>query len=61
MAKKQSFGDKVGANKKNAKDIIKVVRASVSSVTGALRFSSEMVRVPDGKSADNVVKELISK
>jgi len=60
MAKRQSFGDKVGA-KKNVKDIIKVVRASVSSVTGALRFSSEMVRVPDGKSADNVVKELISK
>jgi len=60
MAKRQSFGDKVGV-KKNAKDIIKVVRASVSAVTGALRFSSEMVRVPNGKSADNVVKELISK
>ena len=42
MAKKQSFGDKVDANK-NVKDIIKVVRSSVSSATGALRFSSEMV------------------
>ena len=60
MAKKQSFGDKTGA-KKNVKDMIKVVRASKSSATGALRFSTEMVRVPDGKSADNVVKELISK
>ena len=40
--------------------MIKVVRASQSS-TGSLRFSSEMVRVPDGKTADNVVKELISK
>ena len=60
MAKKQSFGDKVGA-KKNSKDIVKLVRASISSVSGSLRFSSEMVRVPDGKSADNVVKELISK
>ena len=59
MAKKQSFGDKTSA-KKNAKDIIKVVRAFTSSATGSLRFSSEMVRVPDGKSADNVVKELIT-
>ena len=60
MAKKQSFGDKTGA-KKNVKDMIKVVRASSSSITGSFRFSTEMVRVPDGKSADNVVKELISK
>ena len=60
MAKKQSFGDKTGA-KKNIKDMIKVVRASSSAVTGALRFSSEMVRIPDGKGADNVVKELLSK
>ena len=60
MAKKQSFGDKTSA-KKNVKDMIKVVRASSSAVTGALRFSSEMVRIPDGKSADNVVKELLSK
>lgn len=60
MAKKQSFGDKTGA-KKNVKDMIKVVRASSSAVTGALRFSAEMVRIPDGKSADNVVKELLSK
>ena len=60
MAKKQSFGDKTGA-KKNVKDMIKVVRASSSTVTGALRFSSEMVRIPEGKSADNVVKELLSR
>ena len=60
MAKKQSFGDKVGA-KKNVKDIVKLVRASVSSVTGALRFSSEMVRVSDGKNPDNVVKDLLTK
>ena len=59
MAKKQSFGDKANS-KKNLKDMIKVVRASQSS-TGSLRFSSEMVRVPDGKTADNVVKELNSK
>ena len=60
MAKNQSFGDKASV-KKNVKDMIKVVRASASSVTGSLRFSTEMVRVPEGKSADNLVKELISK
>ncbi len=59
MAKKQSFGDKVDG-KKNAKDMIKVVRASKSDKTGALRFSSDMIRVPDGKSPDSIVKELIS-
>lgn len=59
MAKKQSFGDKANS-KKNLKDMIKVVRASQSSA-GSLRFSSEMIRVPDGKTADNIVKELISK
>jgi len=59
MAKKQSFGDKANS-KKNLKDMIKVVRASQSSA-GSFRFSSEMIRVPDGKTADNIVKELISK
>jgi len=60
MAKKQSFGEKTNT-KKNVKDMIKVVRSSSSVKTGALRFSTEMVRIPDGKSADNVVKELLSK
>ena len=60
MAKKQSFGDKT-AGKKNVKDMVKVIRSSESAITGKLRFSSEMVRIPDGKSADNVVKELLSK
>jgi hypothetical protein len=60
MAKKQTFGDKANS-KKNAKDMIKVIKSSKSNDSGTLRFSTEMVRVPDGKSADNVVKEMLSK
>ena len=60
MAKKQTFGDKANS-KKNAKDMIKVIKSSKSSDSGTLRFSAEMVRVPDGKTAVNVVKEMLSK
>ena len=60
MAKKQSFGDKTNS-KKNAKDMIKLIRSSHSSESGSLRFSAEMVRIPDGKSADKVVKEMLVK
>jgi hypothetical protein len=60
MAKKQSFGDKT-AGKKNVKDMIKVVRTFKSDQSDSLRFNAEMLRVPDGKSADAFVKELLSK
>ena len=60
MAKKQSFSDKVGG--KNAvKNHIKLNRSERSDKTGALRFNEEMVQIPDGKSADGVVKELLDK
>ena len=60
MAKKQSFSDKVG--EKNAgKNHIKLIRSGRSNKTGALRFNEEMIQIPDGKSADGVVKELLSK
>ena len=62
MAKKQSFSDKTG--RKTAVEIrnhIKLIRSGRSDKTGALRFNEEMVHIPDGKSADGVVKELLSK
>ena len=61
MAKKQAFGDKVGKNKGTGKNHIKVIRTGRSVKSGALRFYEEMVRIPDGKSADGVVKELLAK
>ena len=60
MSKKQTFGDKVDG-KVVAKSYIKLIRSGRSYKTGALRFNEEMVQIPDGKNADTVVKELLSK
>ena len=59
MAKKQSFGDKVG-KKDEIKNYIKLIRSNRSEKTGALRFNEEMIQIPDGKNADTVVKELLA-
>jgi len=59
MAKKQSFSDKTG-HKDEVKTHIKLIRSGRSEKTGALRFNEEMIQVPDGKSADGFVKELIT-
>ena len=59
MAKKQSFGDKVGKKDEN-KNHIKLIRSSRSEKTGALRFNEEMIKISDGKNVDAVVKELLS-
>ena len=59
MAKKQSFGDKVGKQLTN-KNYIKLIRSSRSEKTGALRFNEEMIQIPDGKIADTIVKELLA-
>ena len=59
MAKKQSFSDKTG-RKTEVKNHIKLIRSGRSDKTGALRFNEEMVQIPDGKSADGVVKELLA-
>ena len=59
MAKKQSFGAKVGKQLTN-KNYIKLIRSSRSEKTGALRFNEEMIKIPDGENADAVVKELLA-
>ena len=56
-----SFGEKIGKQKGSSKNHIKLIRSGKSNKTGALRFYEEMVRVPDGKNADSLVKELLSK
>ena len=58
MAKKQTFGDKVGG-KDVAQTFIKLIRSDRSDKTGALRFNEEMIQIPNGESADAVVKELL--
>ena len=60
MAKKQTFGDKTKNSSAGAKTIIKLVKTEKSS-SGFLRFKEEIVAIPNGKNADSVVKELLSK
>ena len=59
MAKKQSFGDKVG-HKDIVKNQIKLIRSGRSEKTGALRFNEEMIQIRDGESTDAVVKKLLT-
>ena len=59
MAKKQTFGDKVG-RKDEIKNYIKLIRSSRSEKTGALRFNEEMIQIPSVKNVDAVVKELLA-
>ena len=61
MAKKQSFGEKVGKKEGTAKNHIKLIRTGRAAKSGALRFYEEMIRIPEGKNADSFVKELLAK
>tara|TARA_Y100000994_G_scaffold137693_1_gene112862 strand:+ start:1740 stop:1922 length:183 start_codon:yes stop_codon:yes gene_type:complete len=60
MAKKQTFESKLNksGNKKNQ---IKLIRSQLSESGKSLRFSEEMVSIPDGKSVEAYLKEIISK
>ena len=60
MAKKQTFGSKTEKGLAKSKSIIKLVKAEKSN-SGFLRFKEEILAIPDGKNADSVVKELLSK
>ena len=59
MAKKQTFGEKVG-NKHTSQTFIKLIRSGRSDKTGALRFNEDMIEIPEDKSADAIVKSLLS-
>ena len=61
MAKKQSFGDKTSKEKNPGKNHIKLIRSVISSDTGSIRFSEEMIKVPDGENADSFAKNQFSK
>ena len=59
MAKKQTFSDKSG-KKQSSKNRIKLIRSYLSDKTGALRFTEDMLLVPDGESPEKVIKNFIS-
>lgn len=59
MAKKQSFSDKTGKIT-SSKNRIKLVRSVVSDKTGSIRFSEDILPVPEGKTPEAVIKEFIA-
>ncbi|MAX29860.1 MAG: hypothetical protein CMG14_02950 [Candidatus Marinimicrobia bacterium] len=59
MAKKQSFSDKTG-KKSASKNRIKLVRSVLSDKTGSIRFSEDVLPVPEGKTPEAVIKEFIA-
>ena len=59
MAKKQSFSDKTG-KKLVSKNRIKLVRSVLSDKTGSIRFSEDVLPVPEGKTPEAVIKEFIA-
>ena len=58
MAKKQTFSEK-NSKKNEIKNKIKLIRSSISS-KGAVRFSEDMIEVPEGKTPDLVIKEFVA-
>ena len=60
MAKKQTFESKLNKSD-NKKNQIKLIRSQISKNNQSIRFSEEMVSIPDGKSIEEHLKEIISK
>ena len=62
MAKKQTFGDKVSGKKQSTgKDHIKLIRSGIAKKSGALRFYQQMIKIPEGKNPDVVIKDILTK
>ena len=60
MAKKQTFGDKTsGKGKENSKNRIKLIRSFTSDKTGSIRFSEDMLKVSEGSTPENTIKEFL--
>ena len=60
MAKKQTFESKLNKSD-NKQNQIKLIRSQISKNNRSIRFSEEMVAIPDGKSIEAHLKEIISK
>ena len=60
MAKKQTFESKLKKSD-NKQSQIKLIRSQISKNNKSIRFSEEMVAIPDGKSIEAHLKEIISK
>ena len=60
MAKKQTFQSKLSKSS-NKKNQVKLIRSQFIKDKESLRFSEEIIIVPDGKSIDGYLKEIIDK
>ena len=60
MAKKQTFESKLNKSDKKQNQI-KLIRSQISKDNKSIRFSEEMVAIPDGKSIEAHLKEITSK
>ena len=61
MAKKQTFGDKVGRSSEGEKKkYIKLIRV-IRSDKGSLKFNDAMLGIDAEKNPDDVVKEILNK
>ena len=60
MAKKQTFESKLSKSS-SKKNQIKLIRSQFSKSSQSIRFSEEMVTIPDGKSVEAYLKEITSK
>ena len=60
MAKKQTFESKLNKSD-NKQNQIKLIRSQISKNNKSIRFSEEMVAIPDGKSIEAHLKEITSK
>ena len=60
MAKKQTFESKLNKSD-NKQNQIKLIRSQISKDNKSIRFSEEMVAIPDGKSIEEHLKKIISK
>ena len=58
MAKKQTFEDKLSKTK-GKKNSIKLIRSKISKTSGSIRFSEDVLQVPDGESPENFIKKFI--
>jgi len=62
MAKKQTFEKKLSKKSSSKKkNHVKLIRSSLLSNKGSIRFSEELVAIPDGKSIEAHLKEVLKK
>ena len=60
MAKKQSFSDKTAGKATISRNRVKLIKSTLSSTNNSIRFSEEMVAIPEGKAVEAVLKEIIN-